>query len=119
MSDMTAWSQVEKVAMMIGAFELVFLITMVASPVDMDELGRGLGTFPSASNCKTSVSNCSKDYILLLAGESFLQLSSHLPNLLPTANIGAVIMPWMVVLYPHGELLTSVTDLLSAVCCDR
>jgi len=74
-----SYRSVERVAMFIGAFELIFLVTMFASPVDMGELGKGLVTFPSESKCKSSLGDCSKDYVLLLA-----------------ANIGAVIMPWMI-----------------------
>ncbi|WP_245454349.1 NRAMP family divalent metal transporter [Aquabacter cavernae] len=64
-----SYLRVERIAIGIGLFELVFLITMVMSNPDPRQMAEGLATFP--------ISNPS--YMLLVA-----------------ANIGAVVMPWMI-----------------------
>lgn len=61
--------RVERVAIAVGLFELVFLVTMVISAPDPDQVMAGLMTLPVGN----------PDYLLLVA-----------------ANIGAVVMPWMI-----------------------
>ncbi|MBC7517695.1 MAG: divalent metal cation transporter [Microbacteriaceae bacterium] len=63
------YRRVERIAIALGFFELVFLVTMVLAGPDVGQVGRGLLTAP--------ITNPS--YLFLVA-----------------ANIGAVIMPWMV-----------------------
>ena len=63
------YRRVEIVALILGCFELVYLITMIMSKPDAKEFGEGLITFPVRHT----------SYMLLLS-----------------ANIGAVIMPWMI-----------------------
>lgn len=64
-----SYKRVERVAISIGLFELVFIITMFMSDVDEQQLTEGLASFP--------LNNSS--YLFLVA-----------------ANIGAVVMPWMI-----------------------
>lgn len=64
------YRRVERVAIGIGAFELVFLVTMVLSDPQPEQVAQGLATFPIGDPA----------YMYLVA-----------------ANIGAVIMPWMIV----------------------
>jgi Mn2+/Fe2+ NRAMP family transporter len=63
------YRRVERVALAFGMFELVFLVTMVMAGPNAGQLGRGLLTAPVTNS----------GYLFLVA-----------------ANIGAVIMPWMV-----------------------
>ncbi|MEW6257952.1 MAG: divalent metal cation transporter [Pseudomonadota bacterium] len=64
-----SYLRVERIAIGIGLFELVFLVTMVMSNPQPDQVMAGLKNFPVGNS----------DYLFLVA-----------------ANIGAVVMPWMV-----------------------
>lgn len=64
-----SYKRVERIAVLIGLFELVFIVTMFMSDVPAHELEEGLRNFP--------ITNTS--YLFLVA-----------------ANIGAVVMPWMI-----------------------
>jgi Mn2+/Fe2+ NRAMP family transporter len=64
-----SYQRVERIAIAVGLFELVFLVTMVMSWPQPAQVAQGLASFP--------VTNPS--YLLLVA-----------------ANIGAVVMPWMI-----------------------
>ncbi len=64
-----SYRRVERVAIAIGLFELVFLITMVLSDPSPDQIAAGMVDLPLAN----------PDYLFLVS-----------------ANIGAVIMPWMI-----------------------
>jgi NRAMP (natural resistance-associated macrophage protein)-like metal ion transporter len=63
------YRRVERIAIAIGAFELVFLVVMIWSRPDPEQVAEGLVDIPLADPA----------YLYLLA-----------------ANIGAVIMPWMI-----------------------
>lgn len=63
------YKRVERIAIAVGLFELVFLVTMVMSGPNPEYMKEGLMSFP--------ISNSS--YLFLIA-----------------ANIGAVVMPWMI-----------------------
>jgi len=63
------YRRVERVAIALGLFELVFLVTMVMAGPNAEQVGRGLLTAPVTNS----------GYLFLVA-----------------ANIGAVIMPWMI-----------------------
>ena len=64
-----SYRRVERVAILIGIFELVFLVTMVMADPQASQVARGLATAPLGN----------PSYLFLVA-----------------ANIGAVIMPWMI-----------------------
>ncbi|MDG3014161.1 divalent metal cation transporter [Corynebacteriales bacterium D3-21] len=64
-----SYRRVERVAIAVGLFELVFLVTMFLAGPDPHQIVRGLATFPIGNS----------DYMFLIA-----------------ANIGAVVMPWMI-----------------------
>lgn len=64
-----SYRRVERVAIAIGLFELVFLITMVLSDPSPDQIASGMVDLPLGD----------PDYLFLVS-----------------ANIGAVIMPWMI-----------------------
>lgn len=74
-----SYRSVERFALALGLFELVFFVTMVASPVDFGTNGSELVNLPSKSSCYHSQSDCITEYLEIW-----------------TANIGAVIMPWMI-----------------------
>merc|ERR1712166_69732 len=74
-----SYRSIERIALLVGAFELVFLITMFASPVDFSSAGGQLFMVPTESNCFHTSSRCASDYLQIW-----------------TANLGAVIMPWMI-----------------------
>ena len=63
-----SYRKVEKVGIFFGAFELVFLVTMVQAAPAPEQMWEGLWTFPVKD----------PEWTELLA-----------------ANVGAVIMPWM------------------------
>lgn len=64
-----SYRRVERVAIGIGLFELVFLVTMVMAQPDPQQIAEGLRNMPLGNS----------DYLFLVA-----------------ANIGAVVMPWMI-----------------------
>lgn len=64
-----SYRRVERIAIAIGLFELIFLVTMVMSEPRPAQVLEGLATFPLGNS----------SYLLLVA-----------------ANIGAVVMPWMI-----------------------
>ncbi|MFA7266578.1 MAG: divalent metal cation transporter [Candidatus Nanopelagicales bacterium] len=64
-----SYKRVERIAISIGLFELVFVVTMFMSDPDPEQVAAGLTSFP--------ISNPA--YLFLVA-----------------ANIGAVVMPWMI-----------------------
>lgn len=64
-----SYRRVEHIAIAIGLFELVFLVTMVMSNPDPKQVAEGLASFPYSN----------PNYMFLVA-----------------ANIGAVVMPWMI-----------------------
>ena len=69
MALMHGYLTVERIAIVVGAFELVFLVVAILAHPGMDEVGSGALTIP-------------------ITDPKYLLLAS--------ANIGAVIMPWMV-----------------------
>jgi Mn2+/Fe2+ NRAMP family transporter len=64
-----SFRRVERVAIAVGLFELVFLVTMVMADPDPTQIAEGLAHFPVGND----------QYLFLVA-----------------ANIGAVVMPWMI-----------------------
>jgi Mn2+/Fe2+ NRAMP family transporter len=64
-----SYRRVERVAIALGMFEVVFLVTMLLSGPNAAQVGRGLTTLPVSDS----------GYLFLVA-----------------ANIGAVVMPWMI-----------------------
>ena len=87
-----SYRTVQGVALAIGAFELLFIVSMCASPVDWSEFANGLVEFPSSSKCYSSTSHCWTDYIQIW-----------------TANIGAVIMPWMIFFQQSASIDNNLT----------
>ena len=69
-----SYRRVERIGIAVGAAELAFLVAMVMSGPHLNALMHGLGSIPLSDS----------SYLLLLA-----------------ANVGAVIMPWMV-FYQQG-----------------
>lgn len=63
------YRRVERIAIAVGLFELVFLATMILSDPDPEQVAAGLASFPVQE----------PGYLFLVA-----------------ANIGAVVMPWMI-----------------------
>ena len=63
------YRRVERIAIAVGLFELVFLATMILSDPDPEQVAAGLASFPVQES----------GYLFLVA-----------------ANIGAVVMPWMI-----------------------
>jgi Mn2+/Fe2+ NRAMP family transporter len=80
-----SYRRVERIGIAVGATELAFLVAMVMSGPHLNPLMHGLGSIPLSDS----------SYLLLLA-----------------ANVGAVIMPWMV-FYQQGAVvdkhLTAIT----------
>ncbi|MGH2342040.1 NRAMP family divalent metal transporter [Segnochrobactraceae bacterium EtOH-i3] len=64
-----SYRRVERIAIAVGLFELVFLATMILSDPDPEQVAAGLASFPVQES----------GYLFLVA-----------------ANIGAVVMPWMI-----------------------
>ena len=72
-----SYRRVERIGVAIGAAELAFLVAMVMSGPHLNALAQGMGSMPLRDS----------SYLLLLA-----------------ANVGAVIMPWMV-FYQQGAVI--------------
>ncbi|HUH67884.1 MAG TPA: divalent metal cation transporter [Mycobacterium sp.] len=72
-----SYRRVERIGIAFGAVELAFLIAMVMSGPHLNHIAHGLGSMPLRD----------RSYLLLLA-----------------ANVGAVIMPWMV-FYQQGAVI--------------
>jgi len=72
-----SYQRVERIGIAVGAAELAFLVAMVMSGPHLNALMHGLGSIPLSDS----------SYLLLLA-----------------ANVGAVIMPWMV-FYQQGAVV--------------
>src|SRR5581483_7939379 len=72
-----SYRRVEKIGLAVGLFELLFIIAAIMAKPDFNEMAHGLATFPIGHG----------NYLFLLA-----------------ANVGAVIMPWMV-FYQQGAVI--------------
>ncbi len=72
-----SYRRVEKIGLAVGLLELLFLLAAIVARPDLSEMAHGMATFPIGNG----------SYMFLLA-----------------ANVGAVIMPWMV-FYQQGAVI--------------